>query len=52
MKTYDQDGISIHTLRVEGDPLLLMLALFLVPISIHTLRVEGDLWLGCFGNIL
>ena len=38
------DGISIHTLRMEGDvrPLLFV---GLVAISIHTLRMEGDtLW--------
>ena len=35
------DGISIHTLRMEGDvrPLLFV---GLVAISIHTLRMEGD----------
>ena len=33
--------ISIHTLRVEGDSLLLF-GYVLCVISIHTLRVEGD----------
>ena len=34
-------GISIHTLRVEGDDLTQFVSL-LLHISIHTLRVEGD----------
>ena len=34
--------ISIHTLRVEGDPNLFPTMLILCIISIHTLRVEGD----------
>ena len=33
--------ISIHTLRVEGDPLS-HVVVDILPISIHTLRVEGD----------
>ena len=37
-----QGGISIHTLRVEGDLLQRDLHSVRVPISIHTLRVEGD----------
>ena len=35
--------ISIHALRVEGDPLLSTIA-SMASISIHALRVEGDLW--------
>ena len=34
-------GISIHTLRVEGDQTMFLL-FPLHDISIHTLRVEGD----------
>ena len=34
--------ISIHALRVEGDPIE-TLHIFEVAISIHALRVEGDL---------
>ena len=34
-------GISIHTLRVEGDGLTEYISVT-VDISIHTLRVEGD----------
>ena len=37
----DETGISIHTLRVEGDGAALVLPPT-APISIHTLRVEGD----------
>ena len=33
--------ISIHALRVEGDPFALLLVVF-IDISIHALRVEGD----------
>ena len=33
--------ISIHSLRMEGD-LLVLLAVQLVKISIHSLRMEGD----------
>ena len=40
-KLYVIDGISIHTLRMEGDALIPGLELFLL-ISIHTLRMEGD----------
>ena len=35
------DGISIHALRVEGDPLSLCI-IDGYKISIHALRVEGD----------
>ena len=38
-----QPGISIHTLRMEGDPLTLA-GLTRPNISIHTLRMEGDGW--------
>ena len=34
--------ISIHTLRVEGDPALFDRPTQVPLISIHTLRVEGD----------
>ena len=34
-------GISIHALRVEGDPVSLVIAM-IDKISIHALRVEGD----------
>ena len=37
----DETGISIHTLRVEGDPIMSPEAIA-EAISIHTLRVEGD----------
>ena len=36
------DGISIHTLRVEGDQCADSIGVVEV-ISIHTLRVEGDI---------
>ena len=39
-------GISIHSLRMEGDLILLQLILF-YSISIHSLRMEGDLSLQC-----
>jgi len=35
-------GISIHTLRVEGDIIRNYFMNEFFPISIHTLRVEGD----------
>ena len=39
-------AISIHALRVEGDPSLrLVTAAISLKISIHALRVEGDLWI-------
>lgn len=34
-------SISIHALRVEGDPYTANAGLY-ISISIHTLRVEGD----------
>ena len=36
------DGISIHSLRVEGDHAAKHTAMPRSPISIHSLRVEGD----------
>ena len=36
-----QRGISIHTLRMEGDALMVAVQVE-PPISIHTLRMEGD----------
>ena len=36
------DGISIHTLRMEGDVVSGVLNGSVVVISIHTLRMEGD----------
>ena len=42
--------ISIHTLRVEGDPILAIHAGIVSVISIHTLRVEGDRSCGDFGT--
>ena len=38
----DDCGISIHTLRMEGDPPLFILCPVGHLISIHTLRMEGD----------
>ena len=35
--------ISIHALRVEGDPFIFFAAVISYSISIHALRVEGDL---------
>ena len=35
--------ISIHSLRMEGDPMRDMVKLYDVVISIHSLRMEGDL---------
>ena len=34
--------ISIHSLRMEGDPLLACRSFQCIPISIHSLRMEGD----------
>ena len=34
--------ISIHSLRVEGDPVETSLITMTSSISIHSLRVEGD----------
>ena len=36
------DGISIHSLRMEGDPLFFKAFCMLYLISIHSLRMEGD----------
>ena len=35
--------ISIHSLRMEGDPLQSSVFLYLFYISIHSLRMEGDI---------
>ena len=35
--------ISIHSLRMEGD-LILLISIHLYIISIHSLRMEGDWW--------
>ena len=38
---FDQEYISIHTLRMEGDEIHKLYKIFCI-ISIHTLRMEGD----------
>ena len=42
LQAADVHGISIHTLRMEGDPLAGRTITHKRPISIHTLRMEGD----------
>ena len=42
MRDFDQQTISIHALREEGDELGLNATQYVVTISIHALREEGD----------
>ena len=39
-------GISIHSLRMEGDLTLCRMPTLSLPISIHSLRMEGDIAFG------
>ena len=39
---FDVDAISIHSLRMEGDPVICGFHNNAVRISIHSLRMEGD----------
>ncbi len=45
---FPQAEISIHALRVEGDPVVGITVVVDIAISIHALRVEGDVTLVSF----